>query len=81
MTSVRESSVAVPSNYFRLQDLEWLLGTWEAKSADTVVRSEIRWIANKSFLERKYAVKKDGIEYSSGVQIIGWARSSRSATR
>jgi uncharacterized protein (TIGR02246 family) len=72
MASVRESSVPIASNYSKLQDLEWLLGTWEAQSGGTAVRSEIRWIANKSFLERKYTVKKNGIEDSSGVQIVGW---------
>ena len=72
MASVRESSIAIPSNYAKLQELEWLVGDWECKNGDTAVRTEIRWIAGKSFLERSYSVKKNGIEFSSGNQIVGW---------
>jgi len=32
----------------------------------------VRWIANKSFLQREYTTRKDGIIASSGTQIIGW---------
>ncbi len=72
MASVRESSIPIPSNYDKLRDLEWLVGDWEAKTDDTSLHTEIRWIANKSFLERKYSVEKNGIAFSNGLQIIGW---------
>ena len=72
MASVRESPIDVPSNYSRLQQFAWLVGKWEAKSEDATVQNDIRWIANKSFLQRDYTVRQGGIITSSGMQIIGW---------
>ena len=72
MAAVRESSTELPSNYARVEGLGWLVGTWTAERDGTTVHTTIRWIANKSFLEREYTVRKDGIATSSGRQIIGW---------
>ena len=72
MATVRESNVAIPSNYPRLEQFDWLIGKWEAKSEKTTIRAEVRWIANKSFLQRDYTVRQDGVTTSSGMQIIGW---------
>jgi len=72
MASVRESSIAVPSNYFRLQELSWLIGAWERKADGETVHSRFRWIANKSFIQRDYSVHRSGLLTSSGTQIIGW---------
>jgi hypothetical protein len=72
MASVRETSLAVPSNYFRLQELRWLIGAWERKENGDAVHSRFRWIANKSFIQRDYSVSRDGLLTSSGTQIIGW---------
>lgn len=72
MASVRESALPIESNFARLQELGWLVGTWESKSEGATARSEIRWVANKSFLERDFSVRRGGLVESSGVQIIGW---------
>jgi uncharacterized protein (TIGR02246 family) len=72
MVSVRESNIEIPSNYGRLKQLESLVGDWETKSDGTTVHTSIRWIANRSFLQREYSVQQDGLATSSGVQIIGW---------
>jgi len=72
MASVRETQIDHPSHYARLQGLEWLVGKWEIKTGDTAARNDIRWIANKSFLQREYTVRRGGIVASSGTQIIGW---------
>jgi uncharacterized protein (TIGR02246 family) len=72
MAAVRESNIEIPSNYSRLQALEWLIGKWEVKSDDTVVQFECRWIANKSFIQREYTVRKNGMATTSGMQIVGW---------
>lgn len=72
MASVRETTVPLASNYGRLQDLGWLIGTWEAKREGTTVRATFRWIANRSFIERNTTVSRDGIQTTSGVQFIGW---------
>jgi uncharacterized protein (TIGR02246 family) len=72
MASVRESRIEIPSNFPRMQQFGWLVGKWEAKSEHVSVRTEVRWIANRSFLQREYTVRQDGLVTSSGVQIIGW---------
>ncbi len=72
MASVREAQLPVASNFVQLQELAWLVGNWESKSNNTVARSQFRWIANKSFLQRNFSVHVDGFPLSSGVQIIGW---------
>jgi uncharacterized protein (TIGR02246 family) len=72
MATVRESHVDAPSNYGRLQSLEFLVGRWQAKTDDAQVDTDVRWIANKSFLMRNYTVRRAGAIASSGVQIIGF---------
>jgi uncharacterized protein (TIGR02246 family) len=72
MASVREASMELASGFPRVESLGWLVGTWKADRDGTEVHTTIRWIANKSFLERDYTVRKDGISVSSGQQIIGW---------
>lgn len=72
MASVRETSIELPSNYRRLQAFEWLVGKWQSTSDNATVNSTVRWMANKSFLQREYTVRKGGVTESSGIQIIGW---------
>ena len=72
MATVREAHVDAPSNYGRLQALEFLVGRWQAKSDEAQVDTDIRWVANKSFLMRNYTVRRAGAVASSGVQIIGF---------
>lgn len=78
MASVHESSLPVSSNFERLQSLGWLVGNWESNSDGGHAQSRIRWIANKSFLQRDFSVERDGLLVSSGTQIVGWdARSGQ----
>ncbi len=72
MASVRESEMALASNFSHLQELGWLVGNWENKSEGATAHCQIRWIANKSFLQRDFSVHRDGAIVSSGTQIVGW---------
>ena len=72
MASVRETLVDLPSNFAHLEDLQWLIGKWEAKSNDTAFEANFRWIANKSFIARDYTTRRGGLVVSTGTQIIGW---------
>ncbi len=72
MASVRESRVRLASNHSRVEDLDWLVGTWRAERDGKSAVSKIYWIANKSFLARDYKVSVDGIQVSGGRQIVGW---------
>lgn len=72
MSTVRDSRVETPSAFGRLQDLEWLVGKWTAEEHGAKMEVVCRWIADKSFLERKYTLTKHNGTAASGVQIIGY---------
>lgn len=59
-----------PGDGLSLRDLEWLIGTWEAKRDGTVVTTTYEWTANKSFIRCRYSVARDG-ETNTGTQMIG----------
>ncbi len=44
MASVRETTIPLSSNFSRLAELGWLIGTWETKRDGTIVRATFRWI-------------------------------------
>jgi uncharacterized protein (TIGR02246 family) len=68
LSSVHDMRVASPSNYHRLDDFEWLIGTWQAGEGDTRIETNCRWLKNKSFVERTYQVITAGLPTSSGTQ-------------
>jgi uncharacterized protein (TIGR02246 family) len=72
LSSVHDMRVEHPSNYHQLDDFEWLIGTWHAGKGNVSIETKCRWLANKSFIERKYVVSDGGLPTSSGIQIIGW---------
>jgi uncharacterized protein (TIGR02246 family) len=45
-----------PGDGLSLRDLEWLVGTWEAKRNGTVVTTHYEWTANKSFIRCRFSV-------------------------
>jgi uncharacterized protein (TIGR02246 family) len=59
-----------PGDGLSLRDLEWLIGTWEAKREGMVVRTTYEWTTNKSFIRCRFSVTRDG-ETSTGIQMIG----------
>jgi uncharacterized protein (TIGR02246 family) len=72
MSTVRDSTVELPSGYRNVADLEWLIGTWTAEEHGSKTVSVCRWIANKSFVERHYTITKPDGMTTSGLQLIGW---------
>jgi uncharacterized protein (TIGR02246 family) len=54
-----------------LKELEWLLGTWQARTKDREVTTTYEWDENKAFLRGKYTVKEGGKVIESGLQMIG----------
>ena len=58
--------------YQRLRDLEFLVGEWADDTDDALVRTSVRWGANRSFLIRSYTVDRGDDEPSQGTQVIGW---------
>lgn len=72
MSTVRDTRIETPSNYRNLSDLEWLIGTWTAEEFGLETTSVCRWVANKSFVERRYTITHSDGTTASGVQMIGW---------
>jgi uncharacterized protein (TIGR02246 family) len=72
MSTVRDHRIETPSAYRHVADLEWLIGTWTAEENGAKNESVCRWIANKSFVQRRYTVTRPDGTMTSGVQLIGW---------
>src|SRR6516165_2927995 len=75
IASVRESRVDVASNYPYLQPLEWLIGSWAAKSPGRTTETTFAWTKNKSFIKRTFRIttaEKDGSRTTTGTQVIGY---------
>ena len=72
MSTVRDSRIETASSYRKVEDLDWLIGTWTAEEHGAKTESVCRWVANKSFVERKYTVTHADHTTTSGVQIIGY---------
>lgn len=68
----RERDVPSPTSpHEALQDLEWLIGTWQDQSEDARVVTAVRWSPNRTFLIRSFAAQF-AKEERQGTQIIGW---------
>jgi len=52
-----------------LRDLDWLIGTWETKSEETMVRTTYEWDAKKNSIRGHFTIKGEGRSIS-GTQII-----------
>ena len=53
-----------------LRDLEWLIGTWEAKKDGVVVITKYEWTANKTFIRCQFSITRDG-KTLTGMQMLG----------
>lgn len=56
-----------------LENLAWLIGTWESGGGDVTARTTYEWVENKKFIRAQYTItsKKAGVPGSSGMQVIG----------
>jgi len=59
-----------PGDGLSLRDLEFLIGTWEAKRDGVVVSTKYEWAANKNFIRCQFSITQDGKTHS-GMQMIG----------
>lgn len=59
-----------PGDGLSLRDLEWLIGTWEAKRDGNGVSTKYEWTANKAFIRAHFTLTMDGKTFS-GTQMIG----------
>ena len=47
-----------PGDGLSLRDLEWLIGTWEAKRDGMAVETRYEWTANKAFIRCRFSITK-----------------------
>jgi uncharacterized protein (TIGR02246 family) len=67
-----EDVIEVPSNYERLKELEWMIGTWLDQDQQDRIETTCQWTKNRNFMTRSFAVSvRDRIDMA-GMQIIGW---------
>jgi uncharacterized protein (TIGR02246 family) len=59
-----------PSAGAALHELDWLIGSWEAKRGDTEVRTTYEWWGGKSFIRAAITLKQQD-HTSTGMQMIG----------
>jgi len=71
MALVHEASDAAAAPSSKLQDLDWLVGKWTGEERGATTKVVCRWLANKTFLERRYSVTAADHSTTSGVQLIG----------
>jgi uncharacterized protein (TIGR02246 family) len=71
ISQLTETAAPAPSAYSQLQQLEWLVGSWEDKSGDQTVEAKISWAGDRNFLVRTIKLKGDQAE-TDGWEIIGW---------
>lgn len=53
-----------------LNDLNWLIGEWSAKTGDREIQIKFAWNARKTAIRNDFTVKEKGQVTSSGIQII-----------
>jgi uncharacterized protein (TIGR02246 family) len=67
--SVRESVVDT-ADTGSLEDLDWLIGEWRAKSEETEIQTTYTWGDEKAFLQCRYQLTEKGKVTGSGIQIL-----------
>ena len=67
-----EDVPVVVSNYEKLKDLEWMIGTWVDKDEQNTIETTCQWTKNRNFITRSFTMSiRDRIEMA-GIQIVGW---------
>lgn len=62
----------VVSNYEKLKDLEWMIGTWVDEDEASRVATTCRWSKNRNFIVRSFSITVGDRLDKSGMQVIGW---------
>jgi uncharacterized protein (TIGR02246 family) len=69
MATVQEW-VPDPAELITLKDIDWLVGAWSAKTADTEVSVQYDWDAGKAILRGHYTLKRHGKQAATGMHVI-----------
>lgn len=67
-----EPVTVVLSNYERLKELEWLIGSWIDEDEKSKLESTAKWTKNQNFISQTFNSSVEGETDLSGIQLIGW---------
>lgn len=67
-----DDQAEVNSNYDKLKELEWMLGSWVDQEDNATIETHCKWSKNQSFLVRTFSISVGDQISTSGVQFIGW---------
>lgn len=70
--SLTESESRTLTSTEALQELNWLIGTWEDETDDVVAQTSCKWSRTNAFLIRTFHIQRGEHEAIEGTQIIGW---------
>ena len=59
-----------PGDGLSVRDLEWLVGTWEARNNGVVVSTKYEWTKDKTFIRCRFSIAREG-RTLTGMQMIG----------
>jgi uncharacterized protein (TIGR02246 family) len=71
MASVRELKAESAAAADPLEDLAWMVGTWHAEHLGSQMEIDVRWLANKAFVEATYSQRVGETSTPTATQIIG----------
>jgi uncharacterized protein (TIGR02246 family) len=71
MASVRELKAESAAAADPLTDLAWMVGTWHAEHLGAEMEIDVRWLANKAFVEATYSQRVGDVSTPTATQIIG----------
>ncbi len=73
ITQLTETGAPLAGNAeHHLQELAWLIGTWDDNSPDAEVHVVAKWTAQHAFITRTFASKLGGDASFEGTEVIGW---------
>ena len=56
----------------RLQDLAWMVGSWQDESNGTKVEATVDWTEGRNFLTRRFNLRRTDGKQTQGWEVIGW---------
>ena len=59
-----------PGDGLSLRDMEWLIGSWEARNNGVTVSTRYEWTKNKTFIRCNLSINQDG-KTVTGTQMFG----------
>ena len=59
-----------PDERAELKDLDWLIGSWNAKRSDAEISTTYEWFGNKTFIKAQFTIRAKDKSFT-GMQLIG----------